>query len=180
MNGGKWILILVSAAASLCAQGTAPQSAAKDYPVHIDLNDGFTLGAEYLVHSIPSPHGFYVVDDYLIVEIGVFGPKFGHLSISADQFGLRINGTKPLTPDAAGIIASGYTIGRMPGSPQGGADTDSMSIEDRIKHAAIPEGDIKTPFAGLLYFPFRGKTKAIKTMDLLYEGPAGKIALKLF
>jgi hypothetical protein len=44
----------------------------------------------------------------------------------------------------------------------------------------VPDGDLKTPFAGLLFFPFRGKTKSIKTMELLYQGPAGTIALKLF
>ena len=150
--------------------------------VHIALNDGFTMGADYLVHSIPSPRGFYVIDDYLIVEIGMFGPQYAHLNVTADQFALRLNGQKTaIAPDPSGIIASGYTIGRMPSTPQDtGGDDSAMSIEDRIKHAAVPEGDIKTPFAGLLYFPFRGKTKSIKTMDLLYEGPAGKFALKLF
>lgn len=180
MSAGKWI-ILFAAAAFAFGQGTAPHSAAADYPVHIALNGGFTLGAEYLVHSIPSPRGFYVIDDYLVVEVGVFGPKFAHLNVSADQFALRINGLKtPIEPEASGIIASGYTIGRMPSTPQGDGSDEQMSIEDRIKHSAVPEGDVKTPFAGLLFFPFRGKTKAIKTMDLLYEGPAGKIALKLF
>ncbi|HML15497.1 MAG TPA: hypothetical protein VK419_00665 [Bryobacteraceae bacterium] len=183
MMAGKWAL-WIAAASAIFAQGTVPQKAATDYPVHIALDDGFTMGAEYLVHSIPSPRGFYVVDDYLVVEVGVFGEKFAHLNVAADQFALRIDGLKAgqkttIAPDPPGIIASGYTIGRMPGTPQGG-DEEQMSIEDRIKHAAIPEGDVKTPFAGLLFFPFHGKMKAIKTMDLLYAGPAGKIALKMF
>lgn len=180
MIAGKWMLWF-AAASLVWGQGTAPQPGAADYPVHIALNDGFTLGAEYLVHSIPSPKGSYVVDGYLVVEIAVFGPRFAHLNVSADQFSLRINGQKtPIEPEATGIIASGYTIGRMPGTPQSGGPDEQMTIEDRIKHSAVPEGDVRTPFAGLLFFPFRGKTKAIKTLELMYEGPAGKIALKLF
>lgn len=183
MAVGKCALFLASAAL-LLAQGTTPQSAAKDYPVNIALNDGFTLGAEYLVHSIPSPHGFYVIDDYLVVEVGVFGRQAAHMNVFAGQFSLQLTGQKmpkePIAPDAPGIVASGYTIGQMPGTPQNGGGDDQMTIEQRLKLAAIPEGDEKTPFAGLLYFPFHGKMKAIKSMDLLYDGPAGKFDLKLF
>jgi hypothetical protein len=181
MIAPQWTAIFLAAAALMPAQGTSPQSAATDYPVHIALNDGFTMGAEYLVHSIPSPHGFYVVEEFLVVEIGVFGPKSAHLNVSADHFALRINGLKTaIGPASPGIIASGITMGRMPGNPQGNGSDDQMSIEDRIKRSAVPDGDLKTPFAGLLFFPFRGKTKSIKTMELLYQGPAGTIALKLF
>lgn len=174
----KWALALVTAFAY--GQGTAPRSGITDYPAHIDLKDGFSLGAEYLVHSIPSPNGFYVLDGYLVVEVGLYGAKYAHMNISADQFLLRVSGSKaPIEPDPAGIIASGYTIWRMPGTPQSGGADDQMTIEDRIKHAALPEGDVKTPFAGLLYFPFGGKTKSIKTLELLYNGPEGKMALNL-
>jgi hypothetical protein len=181
MIAPRWTAVFLAAAAFVSAQGTSPQSAATDYPVHIALNDGFTMGAEYLVHSIPSPRGYYVVEEFLVVEIGVFGPKSARLNISADQFALHLNGLKTaIGPASPGIIASGITMGRMPGSPQGDGSEDQMSIEDRIKHSAVPEGELRTPFAGLLFFPFRGKTRSIKTMDLLYNGPAGTVALKLF
>ncbi len=176
--------LFLASAAILLAQGTTPRDAPADFPVNVALNDGFTLGAEYLVHSIPSPHGFYVIDDYLVVEVGMFGAKGAHLNVSADQFSLRLAGQKmpkePIPPDAPGIVASGYTIGRMPDTPQSGGADDQMTIEQRLKRAAVPEGDQKPPFAGLLYFPFHGKMKAIKSMDLLYDGPAGKFELKLF
>ena len=51
-----------------------------------------------------------------------------------------------------------------------------VSIDDRI---ALPEGEQLLPVSGLIFFPFRGKTKSIKLAELLYEGPAGKAALKL-
>jgi hypothetical protein len=38
---------------------------------------------------------------------------------------------------------------------------------------------LKTPAAGLIFFPFEGKTKSIKTLELSYEGAAGRVTLKL-
>ena len=33
--------------------------------------------------------------------------------------------------------------------------------------------------AGLLFFEYRGKTKKIRSIELIYSGPAGKAALDL-
>jgi hypothetical protein len=35
------------------------------------------------------------------------------------------------------------------------------------------------PQAGLLFFEHRGETKKIKSLDLVYSGPAGKASLSL-
>ncbi|MBK9171283.1 MAG: hypothetical protein IPM24_28040 [Bryobacterales bacterium] len=51
--------------------------------------------------------------------------------------------------------------------------------QQRLGRAAIAEGDRALPQAGLLFFQYRGKTESVRTLELLYEGPAGKAALKL-
>jgi hypothetical protein len=57
----------------LCAQD-APRSKASDYPAHIALT-GMEIGAEYLVHSIPSEKGDYFAKEYLVVESPFFPPR---------------------------------------------------------------------------------------------------------
>jgi len=44
------------------------------------------------------------------------------------------------------------------------AKTDAEAVVD----AALPEGPTQGPTKGLLYFPFRGKMKAIKTIEILW------------
>jgi hypothetical protein len=70
---------------------------------------------------------------------------------------------------------------RVPESenPGGQAKEPAMPIEERIQRAALPEGEHVAPAGGLLFFPFRGKTKSIRSLELLYDGPAGKVSLKL-
>ena len=52
-------------------------------------------------------------------------------------------------------------------------------MEQRVQKAALPEGDRALPVAGLIFFQYRGKTKDIKSIELIYAGPAGKATLKL-
>ncbi len=53
------------------------------------------------------------------------------------------------------------------------------TIEYRVQSASLPEGERSLPRSGLIYFPFRGKTKNIHSLELLYDGPMGKATLKL-
>ena len=48
-----------------------------------------------------------------------------------------------------------------------------------IQSAALPEGDRVLPVSGLLFFHYKGKTKDIKFLELIYVGPAGKVTLKI-
>jgi len=81
----------------------------------------------------------------------------------------------------------GDPTGQVPSRPRapepenpGGQEKVALEpVEDQVKKAALPEGRYPPPLAGALFFPFRGKTKSIKSVELLYEGPAGKIVLKL-
>ncbi|MGA3187256.1 MAG: hypothetical protein ABSF22_09100 [Bryobacteraceae bacterium] len=53
------------------------------------------------------------------------------------------------------------------------------SIEARVQGASLPEGEKSLPRSGLIYFPYRGKTKSIHSLELIYEGAMGKATLKL-
>ncbi len=56
---------------------------------------------------------------------------------------------------------------------------EENSIDFRVQNATLPEGEHNLPRSGLLYFFYRGKVKNIHSLDLYYEGPIGKAALKL-
>ena len=85
--------LLMSAITLLHAQGTPPKTKASDYPVHVQM-DTVTLAGEYLVHSLPTPQGTLIANDYLVVEVAFFGPSFSRLKMSPDNFTLRINNSK--------------------------------------------------------------------------------------
>jgi hypothetical protein len=53
------------------------------------------------------------------------------------------------------------------------------AMQQRVQKAALPEGDRALPVAGLLFFPYSGKTQGIRSIELLYNGPAGKATLAL-
>jgi hypothetical protein len=77
------------------------------------------------------------------------------------------------------------TVRRLPDPPQvpepenRPAKEQPLPIEDQVQMLALPEGRSPPPLAGVIFFPFRGKTKSIKTLELLYDGPGGKAVLKL-
>jgi len=48
------------------------------------------------------------------------------------------------------------------------------SIDETVALAALAEGFIETPVRGCLFFPFRGKTKKIRSLELAYEPGEGK------
>ena len=53
------------------------------------------------------------------------------------------------------------------------------AMEQRVLKATLPEGDRALPVAGLIFFQYRGKTQGIKSLELIYSGPAGKATLTL-
>lgn len=225
LRRSKVLGVSVISASLLCAGGLKPREKITDYPVHAELQQGFTIGADYLVHTVPSatakPSDGMVANDYLVIEVGVFGPRAGTADLLArGVFELLINGKMTITSDPPAAVASSIKFDdraqrakiqmagsagpvgagtatnrgpRFPGDPTGGHPipvdgpeisapihkNEPMSVDDRVKLASLPEAASTTPFAGLIFFPFAGKTKSIKTLELIYEGPEGKVTLKL-
>lgn len=204
----------VCAVTLLSGQGKKPE----EYSSHVELDKGITLAADYLVRSLPTPDGGLVADDYLVVEVALFGPSKTRIDVSAGQFELRINGHKTtLSPESPGSVAGsikypdwtqhptvtgtvggpdgGLIIGprppvaRFPGDPTvrpspnpvpvenpGGIEkAPPPSIDDQVASAALAEGDHLLPVHGLIFFEFRGKTKSIKSVELLYKGASLKL-----
>jgi hypothetical protein len=190
----------------LHAQGTQPHPDASTYEVQGSLGD-IKIGADYLVHSVPASSGYVIANDYLIVEAALFGPKFSAIKLSPTDFQLRINDAKT-TVESIEASAVAYAVRdgdrgfagpqRAPGDPNrpqqrnpptqvptsinnSGIDRDAPpSVDQQIRAAALPMGDQKVPVSGALFFPFKGKTASIKSLELVYKGPAGELTLKFF
>lgn len=212
------ILILVAA---LAYGQTNPTRTSANYPVHAPLDRGFTIAADYLVHSIPTPTGTLIADDYLVIEVAFFGPPKSAIRLDQGNFTLRINHAKnALQADAPGAVANsiqypdwtrkpGVTasagngdimvgprtpVPHFPGDPSGGQPIPGSNpshdpnapdkeiespINDRIQNVSLESARPSVPTSGLIFFQFFGKTKKIKSLELIYEGPAGKAVLKL-
>jgi hypothetical protein len=56
---------------------------------------------------------------------------------------------------------------------------EENDIEYRVRHASLPEGEYTLPISGLVYFYYRGSTKDIHSIELLYNGTMGQTTLKL-
>ena len=58
-------------------------------------------------------------------------------------------------------------------NPSGEEKPSEMPIEERVQGAAFPDGVANRPVSGYLFFPFRGKTKSIRSLELRYESSDG-------
>lgn len=67
-------------------------------------------------------------------------------------------------------------------SPTGEEKTLEPPIEQTVQTSAFPEGVPQHPVSGYLFFPFKGKTKSIRSLELVYESQDGtrKATLALF
>jgi hypothetical protein len=52
---------------------------------------------------------------------------------------------------------------------------ERLTASQLVVRTALPEGEFEGPVSGYLYFPFRGKTASIKSLELLYEGTVLKL-----
>jgi hypothetical protein len=169
-----------------------------------------TIAADFTGHGIPNAQEPLQSEDYVAVEVGLFGPDGAKLTITVSDFSLRINGKKEAQPSQSpGLVARGIkdpswvapeaagggskSKGGISGSAGGGGRaagdpppvTPKPPVEllrgwqQRVLKAGIAEGERTLPQAGLLFFSYRGKTDNIQSLELIYNGPAGKATLKL-
>jgi hypothetical protein len=187
------------------AKGLPPRATPADYQTQAQAG-AVTIAAEFTGHSFTSPQGVLATEDYVVVEVGFFGPPDSQLKLSYEDFSLRINGKK--TPlQARPSVAVFKSLKDPEWEPPipvesksktslgtgGGGQNDPGSTppvvhvpieverrwELRIQKATLPEGERVPPVAGLIFFQYRGKTDGIDSIDLIYTGPAGKVTLKL-
>lgn len=191
------------------AKGLPARATPADYQTQAQAGT-VTIAAEFKGHTVPNPQGPLTTEDYISVEIGMFGPPDAKVRISADDFTLRINGKKSaLSSQPYGVVIGnvkdpeyeppekkadahsktslGSSGGGQQEKPEPGAPPPIVHIplevqramNQRVRKAALPEGDRPLPQAGLVFFRYGGKEKGIRTIELLYAGAAGKATLTL-
>jgi hypothetical protein len=188
------------------SKGLPPRATPADYQTHAQAG-AVTIAAEFKGHSVPTAQGPLSTEDFVVVEMELFGASDARMKISAGDFSLRVNGKKaPLPTLPYGMILSSVKdpewVSPEPpkskskgGLNTGGNDEQGGSNEppppvkipievqramaQRVQKATLPEGDRALPQAGLIYFQYRGRTQGIRSIELIYDGPAGKAALKL-
>ena len=100
--------------------------------------------------------------------------------------------------DGGIIIGQPPVTGRFPGDPRpdqtrlprppkapaenpGGVEPkDPVDPAELLASTALPEGEATGPVSGFVFFAYKGKTKKIKSLELLYKGPAGDATLNLY
>jgi hypothetical protein len=167
-----------------------------------------TIGAEFAGHSVTAPDHTYSSEDYIVVEAGLFGPPGARTTLSRDDFSLRVNGKKNVLPSEpyelvfkslkdpewqpppvpedqksssskGGLTTGGGGQDTAPPPPPKMPFPLRRAMEQHVQRAAMQVGDRPLPQAGLLFFLYRGKAEGIKSLELIYNGAAGKTTLDL-
>ena len=188
------------------AKGVPPRATPADYQAHAQAGD-VTIAAEFTGHSVATPEALLSTEDYVVVEVGLFGRPEARLKLSYEDFSLRINGRKtPVPADQYGLVfaslkdpeweppeAAAEKKKSKGGVSSGGDKSDTgnlppivhvpielkRAMQSRVQKASLPEGERPLPEAGLIFFPHRGKTENLRSIELIYSGPAGKASLEL-
>ena len=188
-------------------KGFAPRATPADYPSQGKAGS-VTIAADFRGHSIPLLQGILTTENFVVVEAAFFGAPDARLKLSLEDFSLRINGKKvPLMSQPVDFIAGSVKDPEWepPAAPEskgsktklnaggggGGGNDDApppppkMPLElrramvKRVQAAAMPLGDRPLPQAGFLFFDYGSSAKNIKSIELIYSGPAGKATVAL-
>jgi hypothetical protein len=164
-----------------------------------------TIAAEFMGHSVPTPEATYTTEDYVAVEVGLFGSPEARAKLAQGDFSLRVNGKKAASPSQPYELVfkslkdpeweppskdskSKTSFGTGGGAGGGDGSTPApvhmplelrRTMEQRVQKAAMLEGDRALPQAGLVFFEFRGKPQGIRSLELIYNGAAGTATLTL-
>ena len=181
-------------------QGLPPRASPSDYSAQAKLGV-ITLAADFAGHGVPTPDGPLSTEGFVVVEVAFFGPPGTRLPISFNDFSLRINNKKTGTPgepyERVGTSVKDPEWA-PPEKPEkggngvlggGGNETSKepprppaelrRAWSQRVKKAALADGDRPLPQDGLLYFSYGGQVKSIRSLELIYAGPGGKATLNL-
>lgn len=190
--------------AQIEAKGMPPRATPAEYQAQAQAG-AVTIAAEFKGHSVPTLQEPLSTEDYVVIEIGLFGSPGARIKLSSEDFSLRINGKKaPLPSQPYGLVVGSLKDpdweppvpaasksktsvgGGGKGEPGEGPPAPvkipigvQRAMAQRVQRAALPEGDRTLPQAGLIFFQYRGKTQSIRSIELIYAGPAGKATVTL-
>ncbi len=175
-----------------------------DYQGHASTGP-FTIAAEFTAHAVVTPNASFSNEDYVTVEVALYGPAGAHLRLSLEDFSLRINGKKAVPSQSFVLLQKALkdpsyvppeeekkadkgdagvpVVGESPSdrNPQWHPVPFEIThaMEVRVQKATLPEGDRNLPQAGLVYFPYKGRDNSVTSVELLYDGPAGRAVVPL-
>ena len=183
-------------------KGMPPRATPADYQAHAKAG-ALTVAAEFAEHSVPTPEATFSTEDYVVVEVGLFGPPEAHATLSYENFSLRVNGKKNALPaqgptlvlkslkdpewappekaeskSKTSIGGNGQSDGSLPAVVHMPFELE-RAMDLKVQKAVLPEGDRPLPEAGLIFFQYRGKSKGIRSLELIYTGPTGTANLLL-
>jgi hypothetical protein len=184
-------------------KGMPPRVAPTEYQTHVAAGP-LTIAADFEGHSVATPEATYTTEDYVVVEVGLFGASGARANLSKGDFSLRINGKKTAAPSQPYELVfkslkdpewepsskeskSKTSIGGAGGGGDSGGPPAPVhmpmelrrAMEQRVQRTTMLEGDRALPQAGLLFFEYRGKTQGIRSLELIYTGSAGNASLAL-
>jgi hypothetical protein len=188
-------------------RGMPARATPGDYQAHAAAGP-VTVGAEFFQHTVPTPGGLLMTEDYVVVEAGLFGPPGTKTTVNPGDFTLRINERKnPQSSEPYSMVfkslkdpewepdvpaeqkggktslSSGGGNKGNPGDPPPVVPKPPFKLQRewnlRMQKLAFPEGDRALPQAGLLFFKYGGKPSGIHSLELIYNGPSGKASLAL-
>src|SRR5580693_558603 len=71
-------------------KGIPPRATPADYQSHTTAG-AITIAGEFTGHSVPTPEAIFTTEDYVAVEVGLFGAPEARLNLSYENFSLRVN-----------------------------------------------------------------------------------------
>jgi hypothetical protein len=177
-----------------------------DYLIHsIPAGDQTFLAKDFLVVEVavfPAPDQLVTIDGNTFT-LRLNGAKLPLASIPPGFVAASLKypdwEQHPTTQVSGGVGNAGVTIGqptvaRFPGDPNashplprgpsaeernGVERTEPESAGEVIARTALLDGHINHPVSGFLYFPYKGKIKSLKSIELIYQSKDGSVTLKL-
>ena len=180
--------------------GTPPRSGPGDYQVRVQAGK-YTLAGDFTGHALNTLTGNLTNDEYLVIEFAAYAPAGEHLTLSLDDFALRLNGNKkaiasqpysfvlpslrdpeweaniPVPEDKKKKSQTSADLTAPPPPPPVYPSEIRREMAERVRKVQLPLGDRALPQSGLIFFPYSGRVDKLRSIELLYTGPAGKAVL---
>ena len=128
----------------LMGQGTQTKESAAQYYAHADLQQGASIGADFLGKYLPIPGNAVYSDEYVFIEVALFAPHGRHIEVKDEQFKLRVNGTN-LNVQTPGMVTLTNGFPEMSTRPQvvldGGAGDRTVEVGGPERKPRFPGDD---------------------------------------
>jgi hypothetical protein len=130
------------------------------------------------------------VNDKKILDTVSPGTVASALKYSGWERGTNMSAEAAGPGDVTGVGGVPSAVGRFPGDASsitparagqsrstadtyGGAPEQNVPVDQAIANVALPDGLLKKPVKGCLFFRFDGKLKSIRSLELVYTDASG-------